>query len=78
VPRRFRRWDTYRFSCSVNLNSGQVRTAHIDQFPVNAYNRSPIQASGPTTCMAASLLSPWRPFGQHSEGRTKHIEIGTN
>ena len=39
VPRRFGRADTYRFNCSVNLENGQVRTAHIDQFPVNAYNR---------------------------------------
>lgn len=39
VPRRFGRSDTYRFSCSVNLDNGQVRTAHIDQFPVNAYSR---------------------------------------
>lgn len=37
VRRRFGRQDTYRFSCSVNFATGQVRTAHIDQFPVNSY-----------------------------------------
>jgi opacity protein-like surface antigen len=37
VPRRFGRADTYHFSCSVNFGNGQVRTVHIDQFPVNAY-----------------------------------------
>lgn len=39
VRRRFGRADTYRFSCSVNFGNGQVRSAHIDQFPVNAYTR---------------------------------------
>ena len=37
VPRRFGLADTYHFSCSVNFGNGQVRTVHIDQFPVNAY-----------------------------------------
>jgi hypothetical protein len=29
----------YRFNCSVNFATGQVRTAHIDQFPANSYVR---------------------------------------
>lgn len=37
VRRRFGRQDMYRFSCSVNFATGQVRTAHIDQFPANSY-----------------------------------------
>ena len=39
VRRRFGRQDIYRFSCSVNFNTGVVRNAHIDQFPANAYTR---------------------------------------
>jgi len=39
VRRRFGRQDTYRFNCSVNFATGQVRTAHIDQFPANSYTR---------------------------------------
>jgi len=37
VRRRFGRQDTYRFNCSVNFATGQLRTAHIDQFPANSY-----------------------------------------
>jgi hypothetical protein len=39
VRRRFGRQDMYHFNCSVNFDSGQVRTAHIDQFPANSYTR---------------------------------------
>ena len=39
VRRRFGRQDMYRFNCSVNFATGQVRTAHIDQFPANSYTR---------------------------------------
>jgi hypothetical protein len=39
VRRRFGRQDVYRFNCSVNFATGQVRTAHIDQFPANSYTR---------------------------------------
>jgi len=39
VRRRFGRADMYRFNCSVNFSTGQVRTAHIDQFPANSYTR---------------------------------------
>ena len=37
VPRRFRRPDVYRFSCSVDFRTGRVRTAQIDQFPLTYY-----------------------------------------
>jgi hypothetical protein len=39
VRRRFGRQDMYRFNCSVNFATGQVRTVHIDQFPANLYTR---------------------------------------
>jgi hypothetical protein len=37
IPRRFGRQDLYRFSCSVDLRSGVVRSAHIDQFERSFY-----------------------------------------
>jgi len=37
VPRRFGRFDIYHFSCSVNFDSGEVRSAHIDQFEQRTY-----------------------------------------
>lgn len=37
VRGRFGRQNVYRFSCSVNFDTGQVRTTHIDQFEQNAY-----------------------------------------
>jgi hypothetical protein len=37
IRKRFGRQDVYGFTCSVNLDNGQVRTAHIDQFERRAY-----------------------------------------
>jgi hypothetical protein len=37
VHRRFGRDQLYRFSCSVNFDTGAVRTAHIDQFEQSYY-----------------------------------------
>jgi hypothetical protein len=37
VRRRFGRQETYRFSCSVNFDTGQVRSTHIDQFEQRSY-----------------------------------------
>jgi hypothetical protein len=37
VRRRFRAASIFRFSCSVNFDSGDVRTARIDQFEVGSY-----------------------------------------
>jgi len=37
VPRRFGRQDIYHFSCSVNFDTGEVRSAHIDQFEQRTY-----------------------------------------
>jgi hypothetical protein len=37
VRRRFGKQDMYHFNCSVNFATGQVRSAHIDQFPANTY-----------------------------------------
>ena len=37
VPRRFGRLDLYHFSCSVNFDTGEVRSAHIDQFEQRSY-----------------------------------------
>jgi hypothetical protein len=37
IHRRFGRDDLYRFSCSVNFDTGQVRTARIDQFDRSNY-----------------------------------------
>ncbi|MCU1335753.1 MAG: hypothetical protein JWO19_1334, partial [Bryobacterales bacterium] len=37
IRRRFGRQDVYRFSCSVDFRTGQVRTAQIDQFERNSY-----------------------------------------
>jgi len=37
IPRRFGRPDIYRFSCSVDFRTGQVRSAQIDQFERGYY-----------------------------------------
>ncbi len=37
VRRRFGRLDIYRFSCSVNFDTGEVRSTHIDQFEQRSY-----------------------------------------
>ena len=37
VRRRFGRIDSYRFSCSVNFESGRIRNAQIDQFEDRYY-----------------------------------------
>ena len=37
VPRRFGRQDIYHFSCSVNFDTGVVRSAQIDQFESRTY-----------------------------------------
>ena len=37
VPRRFGRQDIYHFSCSVNFDTGVVRSAQIDQFESRSY-----------------------------------------
>lgn len=37
VRRRFGRQEFYGFSCSVNFDTGAVRSAHIDQFQRNQY-----------------------------------------
>jgi len=37
VPRRFGRPNVYRFSCSVNFDTGEVRSTHIDQFEQGYY-----------------------------------------
>ena len=37
VRRRFGRQDIYHFTCSVNFDNGQVRSAQIDQFERNSY-----------------------------------------
>jgi hypothetical protein len=39
VPRRFSRQDIYHFTCSVNFDTGEVRSTHIDQFEQGYYNR---------------------------------------
>lgn len=39
VRKRFGRQNVYRFSCSVDFRTGQVRTAQIDQFEENSYPR---------------------------------------
>ncbi len=39
VHRRFGRGDVYRFSCSVDFQTGRVRTAQIDQFERGMYPR---------------------------------------
>ena len=37
VRRRFGRQNVYHFTCSVNFDTGQVRSAQIDQFERNSY-----------------------------------------
>jgi len=37
VPRRFGRQNIYHFSCSVNFDTGVVRSAQIDQFELGYY-----------------------------------------
>jgi len=37
VRRRFGRPNIYRFTCSVNFDTGNVRSTHIDQFEQNTY-----------------------------------------
>lgn len=37
VRRRFGRQDVYGFSCSVNFDTGNIRSAHIDQFERSLY-----------------------------------------
>lgn len=37
VRRRFGRQDIYRFTCSVNFDTGLVRSTHIDQFEQRSY-----------------------------------------
>ena len=37
VRRRFGRDHVYRFSCSVNFDTGLVRSTHVDQFEENYY-----------------------------------------
>jgi hypothetical protein len=39
VRRRFGRQNLYRFTCSVNFDTGRVRTARIDQFETQYYPR---------------------------------------
>jgi hypothetical protein len=37
IRRRFGRDQLYRFSCSVNFDTGVVRSSHIDQFEQGYY-----------------------------------------
>jgi hypothetical protein len=37
VPHRFGKQDIYHFSCSVNFDTGEVRSSHIDQFEQGYY-----------------------------------------
>jgi hypothetical protein len=38
IPRRFHREDIYHFTCSVNFDTGEVRSSHIDQFEQGYYS----------------------------------------